>query len=81
MDIVAFREIPTFTGLPAHPFLNRIAMYVVPTASVALAATALTVMTAHSGSKSVYLEDGEIMTGKTPAEIVPASEATEPSGG
>lgn len=32
MDIVAFIEIPTFTGLPAHPFFNRIAMYLVPTA-------------------------------------------------
>lgn len=32
MNLLAFLEIPTFTGLPAHPFLNRIAMYMVPTA-------------------------------------------------
>ncbi len=31
MDTYAFIEIATFTGLPAHPFLNRIAMYIVPT--------------------------------------------------
>lgn len=40
MDIVAFLEIPTFTGLPAHPFFNRIAMYLVPTA-IAVALLAL----------------------------------------
>lgn len=32
MDLVALIQIETFTGLPAHPFLNRIAMYLVPTA-------------------------------------------------
>jgi hypothetical protein len=39
MDTVALIQIETFTDLPAHPFLNRIAMYVVPTSLlVALAA-------------------------------------------
>lgn len=39
MDTIALIQIETFTDLPAHPFLNRIAMYVVPTALlVALAA-------------------------------------------
>jgi hypothetical protein len=39
MDSIALIQIETFTDLPAHPFLNRIAMYVVPTALlVALAA-------------------------------------------
>jgi hypothetical protein len=32
MDSIALIQIETFTDLPAHPFLNRIAMYVVPTA-------------------------------------------------
>lgn len=41
MDLIAFIEIDTFTGLPAHPFLNRLAMYVVPT-SLALSLVALT---------------------------------------
>lgn len=31
MSLLSIIEIGTFTGLPAHPFLNRIAMYVVPT--------------------------------------------------
>jgi hypothetical protein len=35
MNLPSIIEIGTFTGLPAHPFLNRIAMYVVPT-SIAL---------------------------------------------
>jgi hypothetical protein len=39
MDILALIQIETFTDLPAHPFLNRVAMYVVPTSLfVALAA-------------------------------------------
>lgn len=189
MNLLAFLEIPTFTGLPAHPFFNRIAMYLVPTAIgvvllalrprwrnrlipwafglsvaallsvqltmgagevmdnvvhgdanplvedheswskllriglivqvlatgalfrsvrraarrdaavehddaaldsattvtsgrsvlvsgavtavVALVVAGLTVMTAHSGSKSVYQEDGEIMTGETGTDVVP----------
>jgi hypothetical protein len=32
MELLAVIEVGTFTGLPAHPFLNRIAMYLVPTA-------------------------------------------------
>ncbi len=40
MDVLALIEIDTFTGLPAHPFLNRIAMYIVPT-SLALSFAAL----------------------------------------
>lgn len=32
MELTAVIEVGTFTGLPAHPFLNRIAMYLVPTA-------------------------------------------------
>lgn len=32
MELMAVIEVGTFTGLPAHPFLNRIAMYLVPTA-------------------------------------------------
>lgn len=35
MNLPTIIEIGTFTGLPAHPFLNRIAMYVIPT-SIAL---------------------------------------------
>ncbi len=38
--ILPLLQLETFTGLPAHPFLNRIAMYVVPTA-LALSAVAL----------------------------------------
>jgi hypothetical protein len=34
MELLSVIEIGTFTGLPAHPFFNRIAMYVVPTALV-----------------------------------------------
>lgn len=39
MNLLSIVEIGTFTGLPAHPFFNRIAMYVVPTS---LALTLLT---------------------------------------
>jgi hypothetical protein len=205
MNLIGFLEIPTFTGLPAHPFFNRIAMYLVPTAIgvvllalrprwnrrltpwafglsvaallsvqltmgagevmdnvihgdanplvedheswskllriglivqvlatgaqfrsvrraarrdlaagqdasasgastaptgsmsgrsgrsvlvagavsglVALAVTGLTVMTAHSGSKSVYREDGEIMTGESGTDPVPSDDVSVVTGG
>lgn len=52
-------------------------------AAVALATAGLTLMTAHSVSKSVYREVGEIMTGETGNPGTPASgqKTPEPSDG
>ncbi|MFN6119228.1 MAG: hypothetical protein ACK5CE_06290 [Actinomycetes bacterium] len=51
------------------------------TAVVALVVAGLTVMTAHSGSKSVYQEDGEIMTGETGTDVAPTDDRSESTGG
>jgi hypothetical protein len=51
------------------------------TAVVALVVAGLTVMTAHSGSKSVYQEDGEIMTGETGTDVAPGEDTSGSTGG